>query len=140
MAYELKTKKNDSDVSAFIETLPEKRQKDCKELVKLMKKITKEEPKMWGKRIVGFGSYHYKYASGQEGNWMLIGFSPRNNDLSIYTMCDINTEQSLLDKLGKHKHGKSCLYIKRLSDIDKDILQKILENSIEYTLKTYAVN
>jgi hypothetical protein len=138
MAYELKTKVNDADVAAFIASLPEKRQEDAKKLVELMSEITEEPPKMWGKNIVGFGSYHYKYKSGQEGDWMLIGFSPRKADFSLYTMCDIETEQELLDTLGKHTHGKSCVYVKKLEDIDLSVLKKILENSIEHTLSHSA--
>lgn len=138
MSYELKTKMNDSDVHAFINSIPEERQQDAVKLIELMSDITKEAPKMWGEKIVGFGSYHYKYKSGQEGDWMLIGFSPRKNDFSIYTMCDIEAEQKLLETLGKHKHGKSCLYVKKLEDINPSALKKLLENSIEYTLKTYG--
>lgn len=96
---------------------PQKR-KDCDTLVKLMKGITKAEPKMWGDSIVGFGNYHYKYASGREGDWFQAGFSPRKQNLTLYIMTGNKRHSVLMQKLGKHKIGKSCLYIKKLEDVD----------------------
>lgn len=137
---ELKTKANDADVKAFIHEIEnEQKRKDAFRLVEIMEKIVGEGPMMWGKSIIGFGKYHYKYKSGREGDWMLIGFSPRKANISLYTMCDVESNKNLLDQLGKHKHGKSCIYIKRLSDIDENILVKLLEESIEQTKKMYEV-
>src|ERR1700749_523246 len=113
---ELKTKENNASVTKFIKAVAdEQKQKDSFALIDLMKKISKAEPKMWGPAIVGFGSYHYKYESGHEGDMPLIGFSPRKQALSLY-LGDL--EKVLMEKLGKHKMTKGCLYIKRLSDVD----------------------
>jgi hypothetical protein len=138
MAYELKTKKNDADVDDFISSLPEEQKKDCVILSKLMSKITKDQPKMWGKKIVGFGSYHYKSKSGIEADWMLIGFSPRKTDISIYTMINLDDNQELLDGLNKPKHGRSCIYIKKVSDLDLAVLEKLLRKATKETKEMYG--
>ena len=96
-----------------------------------MEEITEEEPKMWGSSIVGFGSYHYKYASGRQGAWPVTGFSPRNKDLTLYIMMGFEKHGELMEKLGKHSVGKSCLYIKRLSDIHIPTLKKIIKESVK---------
>jgi hypothetical protein len=128
---ELKTKKTNKSVSQFIKAIDDpERRKDCESLSKLMKKITGAAPKMWGAAIVGFGDYRYKYASGREGDWFPIGFSPRKQALTIYAMCAFAQSPDLLKKLGKYKMGKGCLYIKRLADIDQEILTKLLKESI----------
>ena len=134
---ELKTKQNKKNVERFIKSISDdKRRKDCQAITVLMEKIVGEKPKMWGDSIVGFGTYHYKYASGREGDWFLTGFSPRKKDLSIYTMCDLEKNARLLKKLGKHKTGKSCLYIKSLDDIDINVLNELITESVEKLAKS----
>lgn len=139
--YELKTKKNKQSVTAFLNAIedPQKR-KDAKTILKLMKEVTKEKPVMWGDAIVGFGTYHYKYASGQEGDWMITAFSPRKTSLTIYIMPGYNFPeyQALLDKLGPHKTGKSCLYIKRLEDIHLPTLKKLIKLGYTDMKKKYT--
>ena len=128
---ELKTKVNDADVEAFLAGVDhEKRREDSFAVLELMKKITKEEPKMWGSSIVGFGQYHYKYASGQEGDWPIAAFSPRKQALTIYLMPGFEFVGELMAKLGKYKTGKSCLYINRLEDVDVKVLAKLIKLSI----------
>lgn len=135
---ELKTKVNDADVSAFIDKVEdEQKRKDCYKLVELMTRVSGAPPKMWGGSIVGFGTYHYKYKSGREGDWMLCGFSPRKTSISVYTMCDVEKNGEILSKLGKYKTGKSCLYIKRLSDIDEKVLEELVQDSIQQTREMY---
>lgn len=127
---ELKTKKNDEDVSTFIQQVDSTASKeDCITLVEMMSRLIDATPKMWGPSIVGFGSYHYKYASGREGDWFVCGFSPRKNGLSVYLSCDLSQPKELLEKLGKYKMGKSCLNIKKLSDIDLNVLEELIINT-----------
>ena len=127
---ELKTKLNDASIEDFLNTVEdEQKRKDYLEIVKIMKQVTKEEPKMWGPSIIGFGSYHYKYESGREGDMMQIGFSPRKQNITLYVGLGDNTENPLLKKLGKHTTGKGCLYIKKLADVDKKVLQNLITNS-----------
>jgi hypothetical protein len=134
---ELKTKPNLQSVNEFINRVEDgKKQKDCRELLKIMKDITKTKPKMWGDGLVGFGSYHYKYASGREGDWFLTGFSPRRQYLTIYIMGGFNGYPKLMEKLGKYKTGKSCLYIKQLEDINLSQLKKIIRESIKSLTKS----
>jgi len=130
---ELKTKPNRKSVNAFLETVrdPQKR-KDCETLVKLMKEITGAEPQMWGGSIVGFGSYHFKYASGREGDWFQAGFSPRKQSLTLYVMSGFKRHDELMAKLGKYKTGKSCLYIKKLEDVNKIVLRELVNESVAY--------
>jgi len=128
---ELKTKENDADVEAFLNGIEdEKRRKDSFAVLELMKKITKAEPKMWGASIVGFGNYQYKYQSGREGDWLVSGFSPRKQNLTLYIMSGFSRYDELLAKLGKHKTGKSCLYINKLEDINLDVLAEMIETSV----------
>lgn len=124
---ELKTKKQSSGVQEFLADIsdPEVR-KDCQALAGLMSKITGDPGDLWGTSIVGFGEYHYRYASGRENDWFKMGFSPRKQNLTIYIMSGYEDKQELLDKLGPHFLGKSCLYIKRLSDIDMPTLEALL--------------
>lgn len=135
---ELKTKVNDQSVTAFLEAnTDEKRRKDCFTVLEMMKKATGSEPKMWGDSIVGFGSYHYKYASGQEGDWLITGFSPRKQALTLYLMSGFDNYESILSRLGKFKTGKSCLYIKKLDDIDVTVLQELIDKSVHtFTTKS----
>lgn len=129
---ELKTKLNDASVDDFLAAYPEETRKDCYEILKMMKSATRAEPKMWGTSIVGFGSYHYKSErSRQEGDWPLVGFSPRKQNLTIYIMTGFDRYSTQLKKLGKHSLGKGCLYIKRLSDVDKKVLKELITESVK---------
>ena len=130
---ELKTKKNDASVVDFLNSVEnERRREDSFAVLKLMEEVTGEEPVMWGTSIVGFGSYHYKYASGREGDWMAIGFSPRKQSLTLYMMSGFSKYEEILIRLGKYKTGKSCLYINRIEDIDIDVLTELIESSVNY--------
>lgn len=136
---ELKTQINDGDVKAFLAAVPdEQKRQDCFEILALMQDVTGAEPKMWGDSIVGFGSYHYRYASGREGDWFLTGFSPRKQNLTLYIMAGFDEYDTLMAKLGKYKTGKSCLYIKRLSDIDNEVLRELVRQSAEHVAKSNA--
>ncbi len=136
MAYELKTKLNDGSVLEFIQSVKhDQRREDAMKLLDIMKACTQEEPKMWGKSIIGFGSYRYQYASGQTGEWMASGFSPRKTALTLYIMAGFPKFEKLLKKLGKHTHGKSCLYIKKLEDINLDILKEMITLSYRHTIE-----
>jgi len=128
---ELKTKVNDASVDKFIRGFPEDRQKDCYKILEMMKKATKQEPKMWGTSIIGFGGYHYKYASGREGDFFITGFSPRKQNFTLYVHSGFDEYGSLLEKLGKHTTGKSCLYIKKLADIDTKVLRELVTKSVK---------
>lgn len=133
---ELKTKLNDASVEDFLNTVSDEQiRADCFEVVKIMKQVTKAEPKMWGASIVGFGSYHYKSASGREGDWMLVGFSPRKQNLTLYIMAGFDRYDELMKKLGKFSTGKSCLYIKKLADVDKKVLKELVSESVQYMKK-----
>jgi hypothetical protein len=128
---ENKTKPTKTSVAAFIAAVadPTKRA-DAKALVKLMQSVAGEKPKMWGPSIIGFGSYHYRYESGREGDMPLIGFSPRKPATVLYNMLGFSDSAALLAKLGKHKTGKGCLYIKNLDDVDQKVLQALAVKSI----------
>ena len=129
---ELKTKPTDQSVADFLNQIAEpERRADCLAVAKIMEEITGKKPKMWGPSIVGFGTYHYKYASGREGDWPVTGFSPRKKDLTLYIMMGFEKHRDLMEKLGKHSTGKSCLYIKRLSDIHVPTLKKLLKASLK---------
>ena len=129
---ELKTKPTQESVKEFLNQIPdEERRKDCLAVAKIMEEITGSKPKMWGPSIVGFGTYHYKYASGREGDWMITGFSPRKKDLTLYIMMGFEKHPELMKQLGKHGTGKSCLYIKRLSDIHLPTLKKLIKQSVK---------
>lgn len=129
---ELKTKLNDASVEDFINTVKDEQiRADCFEIARIMKQVTKAEPKMWGTSIVGFGTYHYKGKSGREGDWMLVGFSPRKQNLTLYIMAGFDRYNDLLKKLGKFTTGKSCLYIKKLADVDKKVLKELVTESVK---------
>lgn len=133
---ELKTKVNEASVTDFLNSVEdEQKRKDSFEVLKLMKQASKEDAKMWGGSIVGFGSYHYKGASGREGEWMLIGFSPRKQNITLYIMPGFERYPTLMKKLGKYSTGKSCLYIKRLSDVDVDVLKELMAESLKVMKK-----
>jgi len=136
---ELKTQKNKASVAQFIAAVddPQKR-KDSKELLKIFKEVTKMSPAMWGGSIIGYGSYHYKSKrSKQEGDWMLTGFSPRKQALTIYIMSGFEKYEVLLRKLGKYKHSRGCLYVKRLEDIEVVVLKKLIKASVADMKKMY---
>lgn len=130
---ELKTKPNESSVKDFIASISDPAlRRDCQTLATMMKRLSRALPKMWGESVVGFGKYHYKYASGREGDWFRIGFSPRKQNLTIYVIDGLEKHQALLKKLGTYKAGKGCLYLKRLDDIDNGALEQLLRSSLEH--------
>jgi hypothetical protein len=130
---ELKTKPTAASVSDFIAAVEdEERRKDCRTVLAIMKKATGDAPKMWGPSIVGFGNHRYKYASGLELDWFLTGFSPRKRDLTLYIMPGFARHKELMASLGKYKTGQSCLYIKRLTDVDIDVLTTLVVSSVEH--------
>ena len=133
---ELKTKVNKVNVDKFLKSVKdEQKREDCYKVLEIMKKTTKAEPKMWGTSIIGFGTYHYKYASGREGDWMLVGFSPRKQNLTLYIMSGFDEYDSLMKKLGKHSTGKSCLYIKKLEDVNMKVLKELITKSVRHMQK-----
>lgn len=135
---EQKTKPTSRSVDEFIENVADEGVRDdCRKLSRIMKKITGSAPKMWGPTIIGFGAYHYKYESGHEGDSCLTGFSPRKGNTTVYVMPGFTGQTDLMAKLGKHKAGKGCLYIKRLEDVDLNILTKIIEQSVSFLKKKY---
>jgi hypothetical protein len=130
---EPKTKVNNASVEKFLNGIKdEQKRKDSFTILDIMKKITKEDPKMWGPSIVGFGKYHYKYASGREGDWFLTGFSPRKQNLTLYVMSGFKRYNELMKKLGKHKTGSSCLYINMLENIDMKVLKELISESAKF--------
>lgn len=135
---ELKTKINDGSVEKFLNAVEdEQKRRDSFKILEIMKEETREPAKMWGTSLVGFGTYHYKYDSGHEGDWMLAGFSPRKQALTIYIMSGNEKFKNELLKLGKHKIGKSCLYIKKLEDVDEEVLRKMIKKSVDIMRRAY---
>ena len=133
---DIKTKPGKGSVKKFLNSVEnKKRREDAFVILDLMKDITKEEPKMWGPSIVGFGSYHYKYDSGREGDWFLTGFAPRKSSLSVYIMSGFKKHENLMKKLGKYKTGKSCLYINKLEDVDMKVLKELIKKSVQIMKK-----
>ena len=129
---EAKTKPTNESVKEFLNAIPEtEKRADSFAVAKIMEEITGEKPKMWGPSIIGFGSQHYKYASGREGDWPVAAFSPRKRDLTLYLMIGFDKNTELMEKLGKHSVGKSCLYIKRLSDVHMPTLRKLIKESVK---------
>ena len=138
---EIKTKQNDADVHNFINSYAntEQKREDSFAILKLMEEVTGYEPKMWGASLIGFGSYHYKSdRSRQEGDWLLVGFSPRKTAISLYVYSDCDGQEDLLKELGKFKMGKSCIYINKLSDINKDTLEKLIITTIDFLKSKYS--
>ncbi|MBI5868663.1 MAG: DUF1801 domain-containing protein [candidate division Zixibacteria bacterium] len=134
---ELKTKKTTASVGKYISGITDEQQRaDCLKLVEIMRKATGAEPKLWGTKIVGFGDFRYKYASGREGDWFQIGFSPRKAEITVYLVCGLKQHSELLKTLGKHKTGGGCLYIKRLEDIHLPTLRKLISTSVKTLKKT----
>jgi hypothetical protein len=134
---ELKTRKNSASVAAFLKKSELSKRQDCETIIGIMVEATGEKPVMWGSSIIGFGSYHYKYATGREGDWLLIGLSPRKQNISIYFMDGFSNYEKLLVKLGKHKIGKSCLYVNKLTDIDMRVLTDLVRRSVKNMRKKY---
>jgi hypothetical protein len=129
---ELKTQKTEASVAEFLDSIPDEGQrKDSKSLTKMMGRITGAKPRMWGPSIVGFGDLHYRSASGREGDWFKIGFSPRKQSLTLYlALADVKQFDKQLERLGKHTTGKSCLYIKRLDDVDQQVLEELIASAV----------
>jgi Domain of unknown function (DU1801) len=137
---ELKTKQSDASVHDFLESITNQQTRnDCQTIVQIMEKATNSEPKMWGAGIIGFGTYHYQYASGREDDWMRIGFSPRKQNIVLYIINGYLEYEELLSKLGKHSIGKSCLYIKKLSDINLPTLEKLIQASVQHMSEKYPI-
>lgn len=133
-----KTQKNKASVADFLATIEDQvKREDCFRLAKMMEEITGEAPCMWGDSIVGFDTYHYVYASGREGDWPITGFSPRKQNLTVYIMPGFDRYTTLLSKMGKHKTSKSCIYIKKLDDIDESVLREIIADSVAYMRLKY---
>lgn len=132
-----KTTETTINVSNFVKTIEDKqRQDDCFAIIEIMKKASGFEPKMWGPAIIGFGSYHYKYESGREGDAPLVGFSPRKSEFALY-IANFDGKEELLKKFGKHKTAKACVYIKKVADIDVEILKKMTTGSIKHFQAKY---
>jgi len=122
-----KTKPHDGDVNAFIEALTDHQQRlDCHALIAMMTKVTGEKPILWGSAIIGFGSYHYRYASGHEGDAPRLAFSPRKGKISLYLVCDLDAMSGHLERLGRHARGKGCLYVKQMADINPSVLEEMM--------------
>ena len=134
-----KTVINENSVDDFLNSVQdEEKKKDCLEIKAMMEQISGEPAKMWGTSIIGFGTYHYKYESGREGDFMKTGFSPRAQNLSLYIMTGFERHDEIVEKLGKYKTGKSCIYVKRLSDIDRDVLNELISASYKYMTEKYG--
>ena len=133
---ELKTKQTDASVEEFLNSVENaERRADGFRVLEMFKRRTGEEPRMWGPSIIGFGSRKFKYPDGREIDWMAVAFSPRKTNLTLYVICDSPKQPELLAKLGKHSTSVSCLYIKRLSDVDEKVLEKIIKDAVEHVLK-----
>jgi hypothetical protein len=133
---ELKTKRTTASVDDFLNAIENDQvRQDSWTLVDIMQKTTKAKPELWGSGLVGFGRYHYKYASGREGDWMLVAFAPRKDRITLYLMTGFEHYKELMAQLGKHSHGKGCLHIKRLSDIHLPTLKKLVKESVEHLKK-----
>ena len=136
---ENKTKVTEASVESYLSAIEdEARRKDCEDLAKLMTRATKQPPKMWRTSIVGFGSYHYKYESGREGDSCLTGFSSRKGDISVYLVANFPGQEELLLKLGRHKMGKGCLYLRKLSDVDLKVLEKLIAGAVAARKSRYG--
>ena len=134
-----KTTQNESDVNAFLAAVENPRRRaDAGQLLALMQEVTGEPPKMWGPSIVGFGKYHYRYASGREGDSLVVGFSPRKQNLVIYIMPGFSDYDELLGRLGKFRTGRSCLYVNKLDDVDLDLLEQLVRESVEEMKRRYG--
>jgi hypothetical protein len=136
---ENKTRPTDASVTEFLNNIEnERKRQDSFIILELMKEVSGYEPKMWGDSIVGFGEYHYQYASGREGDMFLTGFSPRKQNLTLYIMAGFDNYDTLLDQLGKHKTGKSCLYINKIADVDQAVLKELVKQSVQHMAESNA--
>jgi hypothetical protein len=133
----LKTQPSEASVEDFLATVAADRRGDCDTLLALLRRVTGEAPRMWGPSMVGFGSYHYRYASGREGDWFVTGFSPRKKDLTVYLMAGFEGFEELLGRLGRHKVGKSCLYLRSLADVDLTVLEELARGSADEVARRY---
>ncbi|MCM3740173.1 DUF1801 domain-containing protein [Oceanobacillus luteolus] len=139
--YELKTKENDRDVIEFIESVEHpKRREDAYRFLDIFTQVTGKQAKMWGPSIIGFGSYHYKYDSGHEGDAPVVAFSPRKARHSLYIVMDDEKPQELLEKFGKFKMGKACIYVNKIEDIDTNVLEKIIKDTVQTVKERYDVS
>jgi hypothetical protein len=137
---ENKTKKNTASVASYLNAIDDPRKRsDAKKVAAMMRRATGKRARMWGSSIVGFGEYHYKYESGREGDWALVGFSPRKQNLVVYIMPGFDNFPALMKKLGKYKTGKSCLYLNKLDDVDQAVLEKLIADSVKVMRKRYEV-
>lgn len=135
---ENKTQATGASVTAFINAIEDRQKRaDARKVAAMMRKATGKRAKMWGPSIVGYGTYHYKYATGREGDFLMTGFSPRKQALTVYVIPGFEHFETLMKKLGKYKTGKSCLYIKRLSDVDEKILEQLIKRSVKYMREHY---
>ncbi|MCB0638167.1 MAG: DUF1801 domain-containing protein [Lewinella sp.] len=136
---DLKTKPTGEDVQAFLATIDnEQKRQDAEALMEIMGRLTGAEARLWGPSIIGFGDYHYRYESGREGDWFLVGFSPRKANLTLYIMSGFSRYEELMGQLGKFKTGKSCLYVKKLADINQAVLEALINASIETLKEKYG--
>lgn len=133
--YQAKTTENKTSVASFLKNFPADRQKDAKTIIKMMEEASGFKAKMWGPAIIGFGSYHYVYESGHEGDSPLVAFSPRKTEFALYLSSQFDNRSELLKKFGKHKASKACLYIKKIEDIDTDVLAQMIAKSLKYTIE-----
>jgi hypothetical protein len=137
---ENKTKETKASVAAFLNAVDDPRKRaDAKKIAAMMRRATGNSPRMWGSSLVGYGKYHYKYDSGREGDFMLTGFSPRKQNLTIYIMPGFDDFEVLMKKLGRYKTGKSCLYINKLEDVDENVLEQLITRSVKVMRKRYNV-
>ena len=135
---ENKTRATIASVTEFINSIEDRQKRaDARKVAAIMRRVTGKRAKMWGSSIVGYGTYHYKYESGREGDFMITGFSPRRQALTVYILAGFGRFDTLMGKLGKYKTGKSCLYIKRLSDVDEKVLEKLIDGSVKYMRNNY---
>jgi len=138
---ELKTRPSSDDVNLFISRVEDPaRRADAETVLSMMRRITQREPLMWGTSIIGFGSYHYTYASGRSGDWPITGFSPRKQALTLYIMSGFEEYETLLAELGEYRTGKSCLYIKALDRVDQKVLKRLIRKSVAYMRKTWPTH
>ena len=136
---ENKTKATDASVDTFLDAIEhEKKRADAKRVREIMTELTGLEPRMWGASLVGFGEYHYVYESGREGDFFRVGFSPRKTKLVLYIMGGFDSYDGIMERLGKYKTGKSCLYLNKLADVDEDVLRELITASLDYMNETYG--
>ena len=135
---EPKTKPTSQSLADFLADQPEARRRDCEAIDAMMREASGEPAVMWGAGIVGFGSYHYRYESGREGDWAVAGFSPRKGDISVYLMAEAPGQAELLSRLGRHKMGKACLYIRKLADVDVEVLAQLVADSVAEVKRRYG--